>query len=89
MRVKEGGADRRRPVGGVGGAVVAVLPVRPVQTAGAAVRPAAGSAVAASVVGPDAGGAAVCAVAGVVLALRGEGGAGAVDERRRRVHVGF
>ena len=45
--------------------------------------------VAASVMGPDAGVAAVCAVAGVVPALpRGEGGAGAVGERQRCIHVG-
>ena len=67
---------------------MAAFPVRDVREAVVAVRPAAGSRVAASVVGPDTGVAEVRAVAGVVPALRGEGGAGAVGERQQLVHVG-
>ncbi len=76
----------RRPVVGLGTAVVAAVAVWDLRSAGAALRPAPVAAVASPAVGADAGVAAVCAVAGVVPTVRRAGGAGAVGGGQQRVH---
>ena len=79
----------RRPVVGLGTAVVAAVAVWDVRPSGTALRPAAVAAVASPAVGANAGVAAVCAVAGVVPAVRRAGGAGAVGGGQQRVHGGI